>query len=138
MIRKGTYVLIITFGADADIDVGALGSLHFPKGRYCYVGSAMGGLDQRVSRHIRRDKNVKWHADYLTVRADSVEAFESYPDFIPECEIARIAEASGMEPSYKGFGCSDCDCPTHLFRVTDGSLRSLLDSSGMRPFQQSH
>jgi len=28
MIRKGTYVLIITLGTDADIDVGALGSLH--------------------------------------------------------------------------------------------------------------
>jgi len=135
MIRKGTYVLLITLGADADIDVGALGTLHFSEGQYCYVGSAMGGLDQRVSRHIRKEKKVKWHADYITVKAESVEAFESYPDFIPECDLARMAEASGMKPSHKGFGCSDCGCSTHLFRVEPGSMDRLLEDSGMKPFQ---
>ena len=91
MIRKGTYVLAINLGADKDIQVGALGTLFFEKGLYCYVGSAMNGLDQRVGRHLSEDKKLKRHADYLTIAADSVEAFISYPDSIPECDLASIA-----------------------------------------------
>ena len=135
MIRKGTYVLAVTLGSPADIRVGALGILHFDSGLYIYVGSAMGGLDQRLSRHLRRDKPLRWHIDYLTSAADSAEAFESYPDFIPECELARMAEASGMVPAAKGFGCSDCDCLTHLFRATEGQLAALVSSAGMIRFR---
>lgn len=135
MIRKGTYVLAVTLGSPADIRVGALGILHFDPGLYIYVGSAMGGLDQRLSRHLRRDKTLRWHIDYLTSAADSAEAFESYPDFISECELARMAEASGMVPAAKGFGCSDCSCPTHLFRATAGQLAALVSSAGMARFR---
>jgi len=135
MIRKGTYVLAVTLGSPADIRVGALGILHFDPGLYIYVGSAMGGLDQRLSRHLRRDKTLRWHIDYLTSAADSAEAFESYPDFIPECELARMAVASGMVPAAKGFGCSDCSCPTHLFRATAGQLAALVSSVGMARFR---
>ena len=46
MIRKGTYVLIIALDSDREIAVGALGTLFFRKGRYCYVGSAMGGYKE--------------------------------------------------------------------------------------------
>ena len=127
MIRKGTYVLAITLGADTEIQVGALGNLSFSKGMYCYVGSAMGGLDQRLRRHLSKDKIMKWHADYLTVRADECRAYISYPDFVPECDLAAMAESCGMEPSFKGFGCSDCGCRTHLFRCTDKSLKALID-----------
>jgi len=138
MIRKGTYVLVIALGADSDIRVGALGTLHFPRGEYCYVGSALGGLDQRVGRHLSREKPLKWHADYLTTVADSVEAYISYPDYIGECELARMALESGMEPAFDGFGCSDCRCRTHLFRVTDGSLERLLDKAGLVRYAPVH
>lgn len=134
MIRRGTYVLSITLGSDLDIEVGALGTFHFSKGLYCYAGSAMGGIDQRVSRHIRREKTVKWHVDHLTTRADSVEAWISYPDFIPECDLARMAEECGMVPSVKGFGCSDCRCPTHLFSADEDSMRLLVVCAGLEPF----
>lgn len=134
MIRRGTYVLSITLGSDLDIEVGALGTLHFSEGLYCYAGSAMGGIDQRVSRHIRREKTVKWHVDHLTTRADSVEAWTSYPDFIPECELASMAVECGMVPSVRGFGCSDCRCPTHLFLADGDSLMSLVARAGLEPF----
>ena len=134
MKRMGTYVLVITLGSDADLEVGALGTLHFPAGIYCYAGSAMGGLDQRVNRHISRDKKVRWHIDRLTLAADSVEAFESYPDYVGECTLARMAGECGMEPVFRGFGCSDCKCPTHLFRADPGSLSRLVDSAGLEPF----
>ena len=137
MIRKGTYVLAITLGSDQEITVGALGTLHFDKGLYCYVGSALGGLDSRVARHLRKDKVLKWHADYLTTRADRVEAYISYPDYIKECELAEMARNSGMEPSYKGFGCSDCRCSTHLFKTDKKRLASLIKSAKLSPYQRS-
>ena len=134
MRRKGTYVILIALGSDAEIRVGALGTFHFCKGTYCYVGSALGGLDPRVKRHLRKEKVLKWHADYLTSEAEGLEAYISYPDYIPECELARIASECGMEPSIKGFGCSDCSCDTHLFKVTESSLERFLERTGMTRF----
>lgn len=122
-------MLVIDLGADTDIRVGALGTLHFSKGRYCYVGSAMGGLDQRLRRHLSREKSLKWHTDYLTVQADSVFAYISYPDPIPECSLALKAEEAGMVPGHKGFGCSDCGCRTHLFLAEGDSLERLVGSA---------
>ena len=135
MKRMGTYVLVITLGSDLTTEVGALGTLSFPAGVYLYTGSALGGLDQRVSRHIRHEKTVKWHIDRLTVAADSVVAYESYPDYVPECELASMAGDCGMVPSVDGFGCSDCSCRTHLFRVTDGSLDLLISRARLEPFR---
>ena len=135
MNRKGTYVLAISLGSDQDIEVGALGILHFEKGLYCYVGSALGGLDSRVSRHQRKDKVLKWHADYITTRADSVDAYISYPDYIEECDLAKMAEDAGMEPSYKGFGCSDCKCDTHLFKTDERLLRIFIKNAKMSSFE---
>ena len=135
MKRMGTYVLVITLGSDLTTEVGALGTLSFPAGVYLYTGSALGGLDQRVSRHIRHEKTVKWHIDRLTVAADSVIAYESYPDYVPECELASMAWDCGMVPSVDGFGCSDCSCRTHLFRVTDGSLDLLISRARLEPFR---
>ena len=131
MKRKGTYVLEMTLDTDADLDIGALGTLHFPRGTYCYVGSAMGGLDQRLSRHVSMDKKIRWHIDRLTMVASSVYAHESSPDPIPECHLAHLAEAAGMEPVFPGFGCSDCRCTTHLFRVTGEVLERFLEDSGL-------
>ena len=135
MKRMGTYVLVITLGSDLITEVGALGTLSFPAGVYMYTGSALGGLDQRVSRHIRHEKTVKWHIDRLTVAADSVIAYESYPDYVPECELASMAGNCGMVPSVDGFGCSDCSCRTHLFRVTDGSLDLRISRARLEPFR---
>lgn len=130
-VRKGTYVLLIDLGSDREIRVGALGTFFFPRGTYCYVGSAMGGLDQRLRRHLSREKVLKWHADYLTSVADDVRALESYPDYVPECDLARMAGECGMEPSVEGFGCSDCRCRTHLFRADPDSIARLSEAAGL-------
>ncbi len=135
-VRRGTYALLIALGSDAVLDVGALGEVPFLSGYYCYVGSAMGGLDQRVSRHISKEKKVRWHVDRLTKAADSVEAYESYPDYVPECELARMAQEAGMEPVVAGFGCSDCRCRTHLFRTDEASFSEFLRMAGLAPFER--
>ncbi len=135
MIRKGTYVLALTLGSPSDAEVGALGVLHFDPGLYVYVGSAMGGLDQRLSRHLRKDKAIRWHIDRLTTICDSSEAYESYPDPIPECELAAKAAECGMVPAAEGFGCSDCRCRTHLFKADRSSLGALVSECGLVPFR---
>ena len=134
MKRPGTYILLIVLGSDTELEVGALGTILFPEGTYCYVGSAMGGLDQRVSRHISREKRVRWHIDRLTLVADSVDSYISYPDYIPECVLASMAERSGMEPFADGFGCSDCKCRTHLFRADPESIARLVQEAGLISF----
>ena len=133
--RKGTYVLFLTFFSERRVSVGALGELTFGPGMYCYVGSAMNGLDQRVGRHLSRDKTARWHVDYLTLAADLVEAAESYPDFVPECELAALAESCGCVPAAIGFGCSDCSCRTHLFSTTLDSRQRLVDRANLKQWQ---
>ena len=134
MKRPGTYILLIALGSDTRLEVGALGTISFLAGTYCYVGSAKGGLDQRVSRHISREKKVRWHIDRLTLAADSVDAYVSYPDAVPECTLASMAESCGMTPFADGFGCSDCRCRTHLFRAEPDSIARLVSEAGLISF----
>jgi Uri superfamily endonuclease len=125
-VRKGTYVLFVTLGSDRNITVGARGPHLFKAGTYCYVGSAMAGLDQRLTRHLAHDKTLKWHIDYLTTVCDSSEAWISYPEPIPECELADRVGVLGGIPEMEHFGCSDCRCLTHLFRVDAGTKAELV------------
>ncbi|MDR0524188.1 MAG: GIY-YIG nuclease family protein [Candidatus Methanoplasma sp.] len=122
MTRKGTYVLEARLDSDKALGVGALGEILFPAGTYCYAGSAMGGLDARIGRHMSRDKKARWHIDRLTLAADLLRAYESS---VPECLLAEILREAGGEPFAPGFGCSDCRCATHLFRMGGGSMAAL-------------
>ena len=97
-VRKGTYVLFLRFSSPFEGEVGSLGIVRLEPGEYCYIGSAMGGLDQRLRRHLSKEKRIRWHIDRLTLAADSMEAYESYPDPVPECTLARMAEDSGCTP----------------------------------------
>lgn len=94
----------------------------------------MGGLDQRIVRHLSKEKKVRWHIDRLTLLADSMFAYESYPDFVPECELASVLESAGGIPAVKGFGCSDCSCFTHLFRVEHRAILDVVSRLGLRKF----
>ena len=133
-MRKGTYVLVVFLDEPFEGGVGSLGHISLEEGMYCYVGSAMNGLDQRIGRHMSPDKSIRWHIDRLTSVAERTEAYESYPDSIPECRLAVAAGSCGMEPSVKGFGCSDCKCQTHLFKATPDSLRRLVSEAGLNAF----
>ena len=130
-VRKGTYVLFVTLRNETTITAGALGPHTFSPGTYCYVGSAMAGLDQRLKRHLAHDKKLKWHIDYLTTVCDSSEAWESYPDPVPECDLGRMAEECGAVPEMDCFGCSDCGCRTHLFRIGQDSAGRLIEGAGL-------
>jgi Uri superfamily endonuclease len=112
----GTYILVIELPRDCHVVVGALGDLAFRLGYYLYVGSALGGLQARLARHLRPDKRLHWHIDYLlqvgTIRA----IWYTLGDARRECAWARtLAAMPGIRPAAARFGASDCACPTHLF-----------------------
>ncbi|MDR2846636.1 MAG: GIY-YIG nuclease family protein [Candidatus Methanoplasma sp.] len=133
MIRKGTYILTMTLTSEIQMEVGRLGSITFPAGEYCYVGSAMNGLDQRIGRHLSKEKKMRWHIDRLTMAADRTEAFESSSDPVPECTLAHMAEEAGGTPFADGFGCSDCGCRTHLFLLDKEVRERLTAVAGLVP-----
>jgi len=122
----GTYTLLVEVAERTDIEVGALGTYTFEPGWYAYVGSATGtGGLSRVDRHRELAAGVRdvrhWHVDYLlgdgaaaidtVVRSSGVDA---------ECAIAGAID----DESVPAFGCSDCNCGSHLF-YSDNRARLL-------------
>jgi Uri superfamily endonuclease len=114
---KGIYVLIIRVNKDIHVNIGALSRKSFAKGLYVYVGSAQTNLEQRVKRHLKREKRLFWHIDYLLANdaAEIVKVLYKQGDKTEECKTAnRIAENG---TPIAGFGCSDCNCKTHLYHI---------------------
>jgi len=67
-MQKGTYILVVKLEKDKQIQVGKLGDFLFEKGYYCYVGSAMNGLEQRIGRHQSKNKKLHQIADGTPVK----------------------------------------------------------------------
>jgi len=137
MKRPGTYVLFLRFPEGAETEAGALGHIILDAGDYCYVGSAMGGLDQRLLRHLSHEKKLRWHIDYLTIICHEMHAMEHEGPAISECDLARLMESIGNAPAVMNFGCSDCGCQTHLFKVDPERTERALRDIGMTNFENS-
>ena len=126
-MEKGVYVLVVSVGKDIKVNVGALGSIDFEKGLYAYVGSAQRNFEKRIKRHLRKAKRKFWHIDYLldNTSAKVVKMFYKEAEKSEECKIAR--ELTARAVPVVNFGCSDCDCVSHLFNIDDyGFLRNLM------------
>ncbi len=112
------------------VRVGALGMLAFPKGFYTYTGSAMKNLRQRVGRHLRRDKKVRWHIDYLTCspECEIVDTLLFPSAEKEECRRNRAIESLlGARAIAQGFGSSDCgDCSAHLLYLGESFSKETL------------
>ena len=116
---KGTYALLIALGKKTPIAVGRLGLFTFSPGYYLYVGSAQSGLYPRVKRHLKREKKLRWHIDYLLNFAQVVEVWYATGVESQECFWCQIAhEMPQSEIPAKGFGSSDCRCASHLIYFT--------------------
>lgn len=114
-VENGTYALIMALEREANIAIGKLGRFIFPSGYYIYVGSARGGLSQRVRRHLRGEKRLRWHIDFFVQFAEVVEVWYALGDESEECLWERLVQ--GMPQAQilvPGFGSSDCRCPAHL------------------------
>ena len=114
---KGIYILIISLFKNAKIRIGALGEINFAKGTYAYVGSAQNNLEKRVHRHMKKNKKLRWHIDYLTTNkfARVERILSKNAPKTEECETAK--KLAKTELPIKFFGCSDCKCTSHLFKL---------------------
>ena len=119
---KGIYVLIVEISKTISVNCGALGLLTFPSGLYAYVGSAQNNLELRVKRHQSSQKRLFWHIDHLlnNEAAKVIGVYYTKGSKAKECKIASLLEENAG--SIAGFGCSDCQCKSHLFRAENFSF----------------
>ena len=110
---KGSYILLLRLRENVTINIGKLGKLDFKKGFYLYVGSALNSIEARIKRHLKRNKKIHWHIDYLLDYALITDVFLKEKSMKEECIVAQFFAKKLI--SIKGFGCSDCKCRSHLF-----------------------
>ncbi|MGD2104684.1 MAG: GIY-YIG nuclease family protein [Anaerolineae bacterium] len=134
--QPGTYALILRLSQGTTISVGSLGEFNFPAGWYAYAGSARGpgGLDARVSRHIRESKGLHWHIDYLRAHAEPAAVWYDTGHARRECTWASaLSQVPGTSSPAPRFGASDCRCPAHLIhlprRPAHSTFEGLVDGS---------
>ncbi|MCK5680549.1 GIY-YIG nuclease family protein [bacterium] len=106
-----SYSLFIKVEQTQIITVGRFGKFEFISGNYIYSGSARKNLLARVNRHLRKEKKLRWHIDYL-LNAPKVQIVKVLISTISECELVASC-GSILVP---GFGASDCrtGCGSHL------------------------
>ena len=118
---KGTYTLIMACKKPFKVKIGKVGQAQIEKGLCLYTGSALGrgasSLEKRVSRHYRKNKRIKWHVDFLTVRPEIVVetavCLESSERF--ECRISQLLISKlHAKPVVLHAGSTDCKCAGHL------------------------
>lgn len=109
---KGCYCLVIFLSNEETIKIGKLGKIKFKKGHYVYVGSAMNSLNARINRHLSDEKKLHWHVDYLLKNAEITQIIYNENKKV-ECELSQFL--SSKTKGIEGFGCSDCDCNSHLY-----------------------
>ena len=124
IVLRGTYTLLLACKRPFELRIGKLGRVRLKKGHYLYTGSALGAgaasLEKRVARHRRRNKRVKWHVDYLTVRCEIivVNAICLHANKRLECQInQQISFELNGKPIIKRAGASDCKCDGHLLSI---------------------
>jgi len=112
---SGHYLLVIRLARAKRIRTGALGRVNYPAGWYVYVGRAKRNLRQRVARHLRRRKTLRWHIDYLLRHGRVERALVLSMQGRDECSIAAaLVRDLGGRIEHRRFGSSDCRCPGHL------------------------
>ena len=141
MEDAGTYTLVIRCEDQLLLPVGRLGTHDFPPGYYTHAGSALRGLNSRLKRHLKTEKPLHWHIDYLLQQADVIQIWYSLSEEKLECVWNELlAQLPGAAPHIPGFGSSDCRCRTHLthfsFMPSFKSFRVKLRDRGLPELHQ--
>ena len=136
----GRYVLLLAVEATTELETKRGRHFSLGSGTYAYVGSASGpgGLRARLGRHLAGAKRPHWHIDYLLAVARLLGATSISPS-MSECQLASlVASLPGAQP-VSGFGCSDCRCRAHLYRLAEqqgiSSFAHALDIEASRQCQ---
>ncbi|MFN3384735.1 MAG: GIY-YIG nuclease family protein [Archaeoglobaceae archaeon] len=114
-----SYVLILENSEKRSLQVGKLGTITFEPGYYYYVGSAK--KISRVVRHFNA-KAKKWHIDHISGIFTVIGAILFK---IPECELASKITLITFK-KIPNFGCSDCECESHLFYSKNLTIENLF------------
>jgi Uri superfamily endonuclease len=117
-LGRGSYILILHLEHTNTISVGKRRKWCFPAGYFAYVGSALGpgGLASRLKHHICSTASPHWHIDYLRPGTRLIELWISeFPGHLEHQWAAFLYQFHKTVRIFKGFGCSDCKCPSHLF-----------------------
>ena len=118
---RGDYLAIIHVTEEREITIGAKGKMIFPPAYYVYVGSAKANLEKRMERHKRLRKQKHWHIDYLRAAGDVIAVLPIRTADDLEHSLAQTMQ--GIATFYMAeFGCTDCDCPSHLFAFTENPI----------------
>lgn len=140
IMLKGLYCLGIYNSILQTVKVGKKYNICFYKGYYFYIGSALNGIEGRVSRHLRNDKKIFWHIDYLlsnknvtikkiyylTIGNCSTYKNTSHNKYLrKECKVAQNIKSFTYPINY--FGCSDCNCCSHLFFDINNKVKIIED-----------
>lgn len=128
---KGTYLFLLCNSCNQEISAGKFGKYHFTPGYYLYVGSAFGpgGLNARIDRHFRQEKKLRWHIDFLSTTMKPVECwFHASSDKL-ECRWNSLLESLHDDYPLRGFGSSDCKCPSHLHYFRKKPSRAIISAS---------
>lgn len=107
-----TYQLRIRVEQPLRLSIGRLGEFDFPAGTYVYTGSARRHFEARITRHLRKEKALRWHIDYL-LAASGVAVTDVVRSDTDECALNQATAGAMPVP---GFGASDCKhgCGSHL------------------------
>ena len=108
-----SYQLKIEVARPIRVRVGRLGRFLFPAGLYVYTGSAKRNLEARIARHLRREKSLRWHIDWL-LSASGVRVAAVKRSAVGECALNQRVRAGAIV--VPGFGATDCrsNCGSHL------------------------
>jgi len=117
---KGIYCLIIFLNKSQKIRIGKKTGF-FPRGYYCYVGSALNNLEKRIERHLRKEKKKRWHIDYFLGKAEIKDIIVLRDS--AECKLSKKIENIGGKIVFEMFGSSDCNCKTHLYYFSKNPIK---------------
>lgn len=122
-----TYILLIYVERGEKISIGKSGQISLAEGFYIYIGSAKKTIHKRLLRHLRREKNKFWHIDYLLCSPHLYEIVNIWINKLPcECTISQMIYQQGFGLVVKkGFGSSDCKCPTHFYEIKGPELKNI-------------
>ncbi|TVM03824.1 MAG: DUF123 domain-containing protein [Candidatus Brocadia sp. WS118] len=125
--KRGVYCLIVQLLQRSSLEIGRLGAFDFPAGFYVYVGSAQNNLERRIERHIRQEKKMRWHIDYLLQYGCVVSVHTYAGGKKKECILSQaIGKMKDASVPVKGFGSSDCSCNAHLYYFRHAPVISRL------------
>ncbi|HEY9050143.1 MAG TPA: GIY-YIG nuclease family protein [Gammaproteobacteria bacterium] len=135
--KPGTYILCLHLKYSQNITIGKLGTFHFNKGYYYYVGSAFGpgGVAARCKHHFHISAKPRWHIDYLRQHCSLSAIYYNMKNRHLEHQWANTLQTVFTIPANR-FGSSDCDCASHLFfSSTSVDLSRSINDLTLVPFQ---